>query len=71
MVKTIAEVSGHKIMVSKAFNWMVWLASHMPGKIGGLANKAFGNMSYEQGMSEYDFEYRCVDLHSSIERTEE
>ena len=70
MVKEIAAVTYHKIWVTKAFNWAVALASHMPGKIGGLANKAFGNMTYEQSMSEYDFEYRVADLKTSIERTE-
>lgn len=70
MVREIADVSGHKIWVTKAFNWAVLLASHMPGKIGGLANKAFGNMTYAQEMSVYDFEYRVADLKTSIERTE-
>ena len=70
MVRMIAEVSGHKILVSKVFNWGVYLASKIPGKIGGLANKAFGNMSYDQNMSQYDFEYQVVDLKMSIERTE-
>ena len=70
MVREIASVSHHKIWVTNAFNWVVALASHMPGKISGLANKAFGNMTYEQSMSEYDFEYRVADLKTSIERTE-
>lgn len=70
MVKMIAEVSGHKILVSKGLNWVVSIAAHMPGKIKGLANKAFGNMSYDQEMSKYGFEYRAVDLKTSIERTE-
>lgn len=70
IVKMIAEVSGHKIAVSKAWNWVVALASKIPGKVKGLANKAFGNMSYEQGMSKYDFEYIVADLKTSIERTE-
>ena len=71
MVKTICKVSGHKIMVSKAFNWCVWLASHIPGKISNLARKAFGNLSYDQSMSTYEFDYQLVDLITSIERTEE
>ena len=50
MVKAIANVTGHKIMVSKAFNWVVIIASDLPGKLGQLANKAFGNLSYEQEM---------------------
>lgn len=70
MVKIIGEVSGHKVRVSKAWNWVVGLASHIPGKISGLANKAFGNMSYDQSMSKYDFNYQIVDLRTSIKRTE-
>lgn len=71
MVRLIAETSGHKILVSKAFNWVVGLVSHIPGKIRGLANKAFGNMSYDQSMSIYDFEYRVVNLRESIKMTED
>lgn len=70
MVKMIAEVSGHKIGVSKAWNWVVGLASKIPGKPAGLANKAFGNLSYDQSMSQYDFDYQIVDLKTSIQRTE-
>lgn len=70
MVKIIGEVSGHKVKVSKAWNWGVSLALHIPGKISGLANKAFGNMSYEQNMSQYDFKYQKVSLKESIKRTE-
>ena len=70
MVKLIGEAAGHKVKVSKAWNWMVGLASKMPGKVSGLANKAFGNLSYEQSMSKCDFDYQKIDLRTSIERTE-
>lgn len=70
MVKAIAEVNGHKIIVSKAFNWVVRVASIMPGKIGGLANKAFGNLSYDQSMSQYGFTYAVSTLYDSIIITE-
>ena len=70
MVKMIGEAAGHGIKVSKAWNWMVGLAGKVPGKVSGLANKAFGNMSYDQAMSKYDFDYQKVDLKTSIERTE-
>ena len=70
LVRMIAEVSGKKILVSKAFNWVVDIASKVPGKISGLANKAFGNMSYDQAISTYDFKYQIVDLKTSIKRTE-
>ena len=71
MVKTIAEVCNHKIFVSKAWNWVVVLARLIPGKTRGLADKAFGNMSYDQSMSRYDFDYQLVSLKESIKRTEE
>lgn len=70
VVKYIAESAGHKILVSKAFNWVVGLASHIPGKIKGLTNKAFGNQSYDQNMSQYDFKYQVIDLKTSVMRTE-
>ena len=70
LVKMIAEISGHNIIVSKVFNWAVGLASCIPGKISDLANKAFGNLSYDQSMSQYDFNYQIYDLRTSIERTE-
>lgn len=70
MVKMIAAVSGHRIRVSKAWNWAVSLAARIPGKVSGLTNKAFGNMSYDQSMSSYDFEYRVCGLKESVERTE-
>ncbi|MEH2957648.1 NAD-dependent epimerase/dehydratase family protein [Candidatus Merdisoma sp. JLR.KK006] len=70
MVKIIAEVSGHKIAVSKVWNWMVSLAFLFPGKLRGLANKAFGNLTYDQNISKYSFEYCVADLRTSIKRTE-
>lgn len=70
MVKIIGEVSGHKVRVSKMWNWSVSIASHIPRKISGRTNKAFGNMSYDQSMSRYDFKYQVVNLKESIKRTE-
>ena len=70
MVKMIAEVKHHKILVSKIFNPFVSIASVIPGKIKILTNKAFGNLIYDKSMSEYDFHYQVVDLKASIEKTE-
>ena len=70
MVRDIAEVSGHKIHVSRAWNWIVGLARVIPGKPRRLANKAFGNLSYDQNVSKYWFEYQIVSLEESIKRTE-
>lgn len=71
MVKEIANVSGKKILESKIFNPIVYLGSKMPGKIGGMVNKAFGNSTYDQELSVYPgLEYRVVGLKESIEKTE-
>lgn len=70
MVKLIGQASGHKVRVSRAWNWVVSLAQLIPGKTRGLANKAFGNLSYDQNMSKYEFKYQIVSLKESIERTE-
>lgn len=70
MVKIIAGISGHRIRVGREWNWGVYLASACPGKIRNLANKAFGNLSYDMSLSEYGFEYRVVDFYQSIEKTE-
>ncbi len=70
MVKQIAKTVSHKLIVTKALNWGVELAAHMPGKISDLANKAFGNSSYDQALSTYDFNYQLMDLNESIRRTE-
>lgn len=70
LVKMIGAENGHKVRLSKFWNGFVFIGSHFPGKIGRLTNKAFGNFSYDQSMSEYDFEYRPVGIQESIRRTE-
>lgn len=70
IVRLIAEANNRKILISRIFNPIVKIASLIPGKTRTLAGKAFGNMSYDMSMSEYDFEYRVVNLKESIERTE-
>lgn len=71
LVKLIAECMGHKIFVTKLLQPFVWLASFVPGKIGALVNKAFGNLIYSQEMSVYSKgNYQIVDLNESIKKTE-
>lgn len=70
IVKQIAEVNQHRIHVSKIWNWIVILASKVPGKIGDLTNKAFGNLSYDQELSKCGFEYCIFNLQESIKETE-
>jgi UDP-glucose 4-epimerase len=71
MVKKIAEVSDKKIKEIKVLNLAVLIASKIPGKIGRLVNKAFGNMTYDQELSVYpEMDYQGVGLKESIVRTE-
>lgn len=71
MVRDISEVCGKRVRIVGILNPAVWLGSKVPGKIGGLVNKAFGNSTYEQSLSVYEgIDYQKVDLKESIRRTE-
>lgn len=71
MVKKIAKVSGHHILIQKVLNPAVALADHVPGKVSGLVDKAFGNNAYDEVLSQYDgFDYQKYTLVKSIELTE-
>lgn len=70
MVQMIAEVKGHRIIMLPFTNGAVKVLEKVPGKIGGLATKAFGDSAYEMDMSEYKENYRVNDLRQSIEVTE-
>ena len=49
---------------------MVRLASLMSGKIGGLANKAFGSLTIDQELSVRDVAgYQVYSLEESIKRS--
>jgi len=49
LVKTIAEVHGKKIWMTKVFNPVLGLMFGI-----GIVNKVFGNLVYEKSMSDYD-----------------
>ena len=66
MVRLIAETHGRKIVLTRIFNPIIRL---MGVKIG-LINKVFGNLVYDQKMSEYKVNYRIRDLRESIVLTE-
>ena len=70
MVKMIADIKGHKILMLHGVAWLVHIMMHIPGKIGKLASKAFGSSCYELSMSDYKINYRINDLQKSIELTE-
>ena len=67
MVKMIAKASGKKMTELQCLAPAVWIGSKMPGKIGGLVNKAFGNNCYEHQVSEYaGIRYQKVGIKESI-----
>lgn len=71
LVRMIALAGGRKIHTTKILNGVLALASHMPGKIGTLADKAFGNIIYDQRISQYDgLHYQMYGLEKSIVLTE-
>lgn len=71
MVEQIAKVSGKKIKKTKVLAPAVKIAGMMPGKIGGLVNKAFGNSCYTHKVSVYPgVNYQKNTLEQSIIHTE-
>lgn len=70
MVKMIADITGHRIYMVSGMSWAVKILMNMSGKMGEMAKKAFGDLTYEMGMSEYEEEYRVHDLPESIKLTE-
>lgn len=71
MVGQIAETAGKKIWVTKILKPVVVIGSHVPGKVSGLVDKAFGKSCYAQRISEYEgLDYRVSSLKESLERTE-
>lgn len=70
MVKTIAEVNGKPMRLWKVLNPCVKLASGMPGKIGKMADKAFGSLTIDQSLSPDRERYNLVDFKESVRRTE-
>ena len=66
LVRTIAEVHGNKIMMTRIFNPVLRLMFRV-----GIVNKVFGNLVYEKSMSDYDkANYRIREFKKSIDLTE-
>lgn len=71
MVQGIADTAWHPIKVTRMLNPVVVAASYVPGELGTLVNKAFGNSVYSQKLSVYEgFSYQITDLQDSIIQTE-
>lgn len=70
MVEMIANVKGHRIIMIPGTSLIIKGLTNVPGKIGTLANKAFGDSSYDMEMSEYKINYQIKSLKKSIKETE-
>ena len=67
MIGAIAKAHGKKILLVKGFGWALRLLAPFTG----LVNKAFGNLTYDMSLSEYQDDYRVVDWTDSIKKTEQ
>lgn len=70
MVKEIASAHHKKIYITKLLNPFVYILSKVPGKIGGMCTKAFGNMVYDTSLENFQFSYNQYSLKETIQRTE-
>lgn len=66
MVKMIGEVYGKKVRLVKGVTWILKFCSLFTG----LINKAFGSLTYDKGLSEYECDYQRYSLIDSIVATE-
>ncbi len=67
MVKLLGKAENKNIHLLSILNPCVKLASCVPGKIRTLVNKAFGNFTYAQELSNYDgIKYQIYNLQESI-----
>lgn len=71
MVQAIAVAHEKKICILSGFGWLIKLVSFIPGKIGNLVNKAFGNLIYDKELSKYDKgNYQIREFEESVFLTE-
>lgn len=70
MVRMIAKKHNHGVLVVHGVSWIIWMLQKIPGKIGTLVSKAFGDSAYEMDMSIYKERYCIYSLQQSIEITE-
>ena len=65
LVKMIGKENNKNIVLIKGFGWCLKILSLFTG----LVNKAFGNFTYKQSMSEYKTNYILYSLEESIKQT--
>lgn len=70
LVAAIAAERGRRMRLTGIFHPALLLLGKTGGKLGTLSDKAFGNLVYEKGMSEYREEYRVYGFRESVHLTE-
>ena len=70
MVKLISKANNHKIFISGFLNFFVNIGKKIPGKIGKLFHKVFGDLYYDKSMSEYKENYIVKSFEEAINNTE-
>lgn len=70
MVRQIGQALGRNVHLWKSLNPLVRLASKMPGKLGGMTNKAFGSLTIDQKLSNREITgYQIYSLEESVKRS--
>ena len=71
IVKEINNAINSNIYITPLLNPAIFVGSRVPGKIGGLVDKAFGNFAYSKKISSYDgMDYQVKTFKESILATE-
>lgn len=70
MVKLISRNNNKKIFIFRILSPFVSLGKVIPGKIGKLCNKAFGDLYYDTEISKYKQNYNVKTFEESIKETE-
>ncbi len=69
LVLMIGEARGRRIRLWRGLNPFVRLAGKLPGRVGRMADKAFGSLTVDQALSVRDFDgYQRYSLEESIGR---
>ena len=70
LVGNVAKTHRHKIWITRLLAPFVAIGKVIPGKIGNLCQKAFGNSYYDMDMSKYTCNYIVASNEESIRETE-
>jgi len=71
MIKIIAKVNGNIIYLSRFLFPLIYILQYIPGTIGKMTHKSFGNYCYKENLSKYEgIEYQLIGSKKSILLTE-